>query len=79
MWGVPIQLRKAVIEIDGTNQVEGVTVSTIDKDGNPIFGSEEKIACDFVCIAGGLYPLTELAELAGCPFYYVNELGTNIM
>ncbi|MBU5266743.1 NAD(P)/FAD-dependent oxidoreductase [Virgibacillus proomii] len=75
MWGVPIQLRKAVIEIYGTNQVEGVIVSTIDKDGNPIYGSEENIACDFVCIDGGLYPLTELAELAGCPFYYVNELG----
>ncbi|KNE22067.1 NAD(P)/FAD-dependent oxidoreductase [Virgibacillus pantothenticus] len=75
LWGIPIQLRKAVTEIYGTNQVEGVIISTIDTNGNPVLGSEERIACDFVCIAGGLYPLAELAGVANCPFYYVDELG----
>ncbi|WP_079527854.1 NAD(P)/FAD-dependent oxidoreductase [Halobacillus hunanensis] len=75
MWDIPIQLRKAVIEIYGNNQVEGVTLATIDTNGEVIKGSEEHIACDFVCIAGGLYPLTELAAVAGCPFYLIEELG----
>ncbi|WP_106497804.1 NAD(P)/FAD-dependent oxidoreductase [Lentibacillus sp. Marseille-P4043] len=75
MWDIPIQLRKAVIEIYGDEQVEGVTLATINKNGEVVAGSEEKITCDFVCIAGGLYPLAELASVAGCPFYLVDELG----
>lgn len=75
MWDIPIQLRKAVVEIYGKNQVEGVTIATINADGTVIPGSEENIDADFVCIAGGLYPLAELASVAGCPFYLVDELG----
>ncbi|HLR67084.1 NAD(P)/FAD-dependent oxidoreductase [Virgibacillus alimentarius] len=75
MWDIPIQLRKAVIEIYGENQVEGVTLATINSKGDVVPGTEENIAADFVCIAGGLYPLAELAAIAGCPFYLVEELG----
>lgn len=75
MWDIPIQLRKAVIEIHGENQVEGVTIATISPGGNVVAGSEENIKADFVCIAGGLYPLAELASVGGCPFYLVEELG----
>lgn len=75
MWDIPIHLRKAVIEIYGEDQVEGVTLATIDTNGKVIQGTEEQITCDFVCIAGGLYPLAELAAVAGCPFYQVDELG----
>ncbi|MBG9810124.1 sarcosine oxidase subunit alpha [Bacillus endophyticus] len=75
MWDIPIQLRKAVTEIYGKHEVEGVTVATIDANGEVVSGSEEHIQVDFVCIAGGLYPLAELAAVAGCPFYLVEELG----
>jgi len=75
MWDIPIQLRKAVTEIYGDRQVEGVKLASINADGEVIPGSEKRIALDFVCIAGGLYPLTELAGVAGCPFYLVEELG----
>ncbi|WP_342513608.1 FAD-dependent oxidoreductase [Sporosarcina sp. FSL K6-1522] len=75
MWDIPIMLRKAVIEIYGEQQVEGVTIATITPTGEVIPGTEEKISADFVCIAGGLYPLAELAAVAGCPFYHIEELG----
>lgn len=75
MWDIPIQLRKAVTEIYGEEKVEGIVLASIDVNGEVIAGSEEKISVDFVCIAGGLYPLTELAAVAGCPFYLVEELG----
>lgn len=75
MWDIPVQLRKAVTDIYGDGRVEGVTLASIDTDGNIIQGSEEQIACDFVCISGGLYPLVELVALTGCPFYLVEELG----
>ena len=75
IWDIPIQLRKAVVEIYGDNEVQGVIVATIDSKGDVVGGSEEKIKADFVCIAGGLYPLAELAAVAGCSFYYSEELG----
>jgi sarcosine oxidase, subunit alpha len=75
MWGIPIQLRKAVIEILGEERVEGVMIATVSSSGEVIPGTEEIISADFVCIAGGLYPLAELAAVAGCPFYLIEELG----
>ena len=78
MWGMPIHVRKAIMEINGTDQVESVTVCNITPDGKPIAGSEETIEVDFVCIAGGLYPLAELAAVIGCPFQYVEALGGHV-
>jgi len=75
MWDIPIMLRKAVIEIVGKNQVEGVVLATVNTDGSIVKGSEQRIKADFICIAGGLYPLVELASLAGCPFHYIEQLG----
>ncbi|MEI4832256.1 FAD-dependent oxidoreductase [Bacillus sp. FJAT-53711] len=76
--GTPLQLRKAALEIIGTDQVEGVRVADIDVNGNIIAGSETIYEADFVCIAGGLYPLAELAAVAGCPFQYIPELGGHV-
>ncbi|MBU8880675.1 FAD-dependent oxidoreductase [Bacillus sp. FJAT-29790] len=76
--GTPLQLRKAAIEILGKEQVEGVRVADIDSSGNIVSGSETIYEADFVCIAGGLYPLAELAAVAGCPFQYIPELGGHV-
>ncbi|WHY76576.1 FAD-dependent oxidoreductase [Neobacillus sp. WH10] len=73
--GTPLQLRCAALEIIGKDQVEGVRVADIDALGNIVPGTDSIYEADFVCIAGGLYPLAELAAIAGCPFQYVPELG----
>lgn len=78
MWGMPIHIRKAVTKINGENQVESVTICDITADGEQIPGSEKTIEVDFVCIAGGLYPLAELAAVIGCPFQYIEELGGHV-
>lgn len=78
MWGIPIQLRTAAMEIVGTDQVEGVRIARITPDGIPVPGSEQVIPADFVCIAGGLSPLAELAAVAGCSFAYVPSLGGHV-
>jgi sarcosine oxidase subunit alpha len=75
MWDIPIHIRKAIVQINGTEQVESVTMCDITADGERIRGSEYVLEADFVCIAGGLYPLAELAAIAGCPFRYLEELG----
>ncbi|MEC2664306.1 FAD-dependent oxidoreductase, partial [Bacillus cereus] len=51
--GTPLHLRKAALEIIGTDQVEGERVANIDSKGNVINGSEKIYEADFVCIAGG--------------------------
>lgn len=78
MWGMPIHIRKAIIEVNGTEKVESVTMCDVTADGVIIPNSEQTIAVDFVCIAGGLYPLAELASVVGCPFQYVEELGGHV-
>jgi len=75
MWGIPVMLRKAVVEICGKDRVEGVILATVTTDGKVVPGSEQRIDADFVCIAGGLYPLAELIGLTGCPFHHIDELG----
>ncbi|MED3651843.1 NAD(P)/FAD-dependent oxidoreductase [Heyndrickxia sporothermodurans] len=71
-------LRKAAIKILGTEQVEGVLVADTDPSGNILPGTEKTYEADFVCIAGGLYPLAELAAVADCPFQYIPELGGHV-
>src|SRR5699024_8362502 len=78
VWGIPVQIRKAVTRINGSDRVESVTISNITAGGRPIAGSERTVDVDFVCIAGGLYPLTELAAVIGCPFRHVEELGGHV-
>lgn len=75
IWDIPLRLRTAVRSINGTNHVESVTLIDIDGNGRPIVGSEREEVVDFVAIAGGLYPLAELASVAGCSFVYMRELG----
>ncbi len=76
--GTSLQLRKTALEILGKDQVEGVLTADIDSNGNVIPGTEKMYKADFVCIAGGLYPLAELAAVAGCPFQYIPELGGHV-
>lgn len=78
MWDMPIHLRRAVKEINGTDKVESVTMVKVTSNGEVVAGSEETIPVDFVCIAGGLYPLAELAAVAGIPFQYSEELGGHV-
>ncbi|MHC0038474.1 NAD(P)/FAD-dependent oxidoreductase [Pseudoneobacillus sp. C159] len=76
--GTPLLLRKAALEIVGKEQVEGVRVVDINVNGDTIPGTETIFEADFVCIAGGLYPLAELAAIAGCPFQLLPELGGHV-
>jgi sarcosine oxidase subunit alpha len=78
MWGMPIHIRKAITQINGTDKVESVTMVNVTPDGEAVPGSEQDIPVDFVCIAGGLYPLAELAAAMGLPFKYSEELGGHV-
>ena len=78
LLGIPLQLRRAAVEIVGEQCVEGVRIVDVRPDGSAIPGSERLMEADFVCIAGGLYSLAELAAVAGCPFRYSSQLGGHV-
>ncbi|RKQ37265.1 NAD(P)/FAD-dependent oxidoreductase [Oceanobacillus halophilus] len=74
VFGVPLHIRKAVVEIVGENQVDAIKVEKVDKNGSAN-GKMEEVTVDCVCISGGLYPLGEIARVAGCEFAYLEEVG----
>lgn len=78
VWGIPLHLRKTVIEIKGENQVEQILIANVNPKGRLVENSQYKIDVDCVCISGGLYPLVELAAAAKCDFVYIEELGGHV-
>lgn len=78
LFGIPIRIKKAAIEIVGKEQATGVRTVTVTPDGKRIPGTEQVTEADFVCIAGGLAPMSELASIAGCSFKYAEELGGHV-
>ncbi|SDI06326.1 NAD(P)/FAD-dependent oxidoreductase [Alteribacillus bidgolensis] len=78
IWGIPLHFNKGVTEITGEQKADGIFYSSIDPYGK--LNTEEQffLETDFVCMSGGLYPLAELAAIAGCPFYLIPELGGHV-
>lgn len=77
IWGIPLHLRSAVVRVEGKSQVQSVVVASVSHNG----AVEEEhciIPADAVCLSGGLYPLTDLVSIAGCPLVNVPELGGRV-
>lgn len=62
---IPILLQHTVTEIRGQERVEAVTIAKVDKDWNPIAGTERMIECDTLLVSAGLIPENELSRMAG--------------
>ncbi|MFI6937681.1 NAD(P)/FAD-dependent oxidoreductase [Streptomyces sp. NPDC050418] len=63
---VPVRTRTAVTEVHGTERVEAVTVSRLDRTWRPVPGTGRRIACDAVAVGHGLVPQIDLATALGC-------------
>ncbi|MBD0741193.1 NAD(P)/FAD-dependent oxidoreductase [Streptomyces sp. CBMA152] len=63
---VRLVTRSAVTEVHGTDRVEAVTVTRLDRDWRPVQGSGRRIACDALAVGHGLVPQIELATALGC-------------
>ena len=64
-FSIPLYLSTGVQQIHGAERVEGVTVATLDKNGNPIENTKRYIPCDTVLLSVGLIPENELSRMAG--------------
>jgi len=66
--GVPIYTSHTVLQANGKEAIESVTISQIDEEFNPIIGTEKTFDCDTLLIAVGLESVSEFtdeAETAG--------------
>ncbi len=50
-FGIPLRLRTTVVDIQGKERVEGVTVAQVDEQGRPIPGTEEEVPCDTLLLS----------------------------
>ncbi|AVZ75870.1 FAD/NAD(P)-binding oxidoreductase [Streptomyces lunaelactis] len=63
---VRLRTRSAVTEVHGTDRVEAVTVTRLDRDWRPVRGASRQIECDALAVGHGLAPQIELATALGC-------------
>ena len=64
-FDIPLLLSHTVAEIHGDKRVEGVTLTEVDADWNPLAGTEKFLACDTLLLSVGLIPENELSRMAG--------------
>ncbi|MFI6647334.1 NAD(P)/FAD-dependent oxidoreductase [Streptomyces sp. NPDC050529] len=63
---VRLLTHRAVTAVHGTDRVEGVTVSRLDRDWRPLPGTGHRIDCDTLAVGHGLVPQLDLAVGLGC-------------
>jgi NADPH-dependent 2,4-dienoyl-CoA reductase/sulfur reductase-like enzyme len=76
--GVPFFCGSTIVRALGKDNVEAAVIANVDKNFQPIPGTEQTLDVDTICLAVGLTPSIELASLAGCTMMYVPELGGNM-
>lgn len=59
---IPLLLNTTVVDIQGRERVESVTLAGVDEDRKPIPGTEQQIPCDTLLISCGLIPENELTR-----------------
>lgn len=63
-FGIPLKLSHTVVDIQGKERVEGITLARVE-NGKPVPGSEEHYDCDTLLLSCGLLPENELSRAAG--------------
>ena len=64
-FDIPLKLSHTVVDIQGRDRVEGVTIAQVDSTGKPIPGTEETYSCDTLLLSVGLIPENELTNGMG--------------
>ena len=64
-FGIPLKLSHTVVNIEGKERVQAVTIAQVGADRRPIPGTEERYTCDTLLLSVGLIPENELSRAAG--------------
>jgi len=78
LWGIPIRPTVSAIRIVGDERVMGVELAHLTPSGSVKTATIHTTEVDLVCIAGGLYPLVEMPNAAGCVSYHDDDLGGHV-
>ena len=63
-FNIPLKLSHTVVDIQGKERVEGITLARVE-NGKPVPGTEEHYDCDTLLLSCGLLPENELSRAAG--------------
>ena len=63
-FDIPLKLSHTVVDIEGRERVEGITIAKVE-NGKPVPGTEEHYDCDTLLLSCGLLPENELSQGAG--------------
>ncbi|MEG0961229.1 MAG: FAD-dependent oxidoreductase [Lachnospiraceae bacterium] len=64
-FDIPLKLSHTVIDIEGKERVEGITIAQVDENRRPIPGTEEHYTCDTLLLSCGLIPENEISRDLG--------------
>lgn len=64
-FGIPLKLSHTVVDIQGKERVQGITLAKVDENRRPIPGTEEHYTCDTLLLSCGLIPENELSRALG--------------
>lgn len=64
-FGIPLLLSHTVVDVEGRDRVEAVTIAEVDERLRPIAGTEVRYPCDTLMLSVGLLPENELSREAG--------------
>ena len=64
-FDIPLYLSHTLMDIQGKDRVEGVTIAKVDENRRPIPGTEIHYECDTLLLSVGLIPENELSKSAG--------------
>ncbi len=63
-FDIPLMLSHTVVDINGIDRVESVTVAPVDENRRPVMEKVETISCDTLLLSVGLIPENELTRSA---------------
>lgn len=64
-YNIPLKLSHTVVNIEGKERIEAVTITEVDADRKIIEGTSERYTCDTLLLSVGLIPENELSKAAG--------------
>jgi len=64
-FDIPLKLSHTVVDIEGKERVQAVTIAEVGPDRRPIPGTEIRYECDTLLLSCGLLPENELSRTAG--------------
>jgi len=64
---IPIHFGHTVTHVSGSERLKSVIISRVDKNQNPIRGSENQVKCDSLIISAGLTPENSLVDSLNIP------------